>query len=159
MDTKNGAAPAILVIDEHGVYRRGLRALIEANIVPGQVIEAAVVDSVNRFVPFDLILIDVGGLQSTDFMKDVRQRHPQTRVAAMSISNNRSDVLNCLAAGFHGFIFKLQPQSQFLAAVQDLLSGRIYVPRWPAEPHEPSAGLPQSVNVQAERPQPPACRE
>jgi DNA-binding NarL/FixJ family response regulator len=153
MDATNGAAPAILVIDEHSVYRRGLRAIIEAHIVPSRVIEAAALDCVDWSLRFDLILIDGMGVspKSIEHLKEMHEMDPQTRMAVMSVSNTRADVINCLAAGFHGFIYKLQADSEFLAAVQDLLSGRIYVPRWLADAQEQRAELPPSVNVHGER--------
>jgi DNA-binding NarL/FixJ family response regulator len=39
-------------------------------------------------------------------------------------------VLNCLSAGFHGYLHKLQPDDEWISAITDLLSGRIYVPPW-----------------------------
>jgi DNA-binding NarL/FixJ family response regulator len=83
-------------------------------------------------------LIDGMGvsLKSIELLKEMHESNPQTRMALISVSNTRADVINCLAAGFHGFIYKLQSDREFLAAVQDLLSGRIYVPRWLADAHE-----------------------
>jgi DNA-binding NarL/FixJ family response regulator len=45
-------------------------------------------------------------------------------------SNTKADVLSCLSARFHAFVYKLQSDEEFLTAIKDLLSGRIYVPRW-----------------------------
>jgi len=46
----------------------------------------------------------------------------------MSASNTRTDMLASLGAGFHGFISKHQPDAEILAGINDVLSGRIYVP-------------------------------
>jgi DNA-binding NarL/FixJ family response regulator len=129
----------ILVIDDNGVYRSGVRSVIETRVQGSRVVEANKLQSVLHHLhtdpSFDLVLIDARSLgeHSLDLLKEAHQRSPTTRFAVMSTSNTRADVMNCLSAGFHGFIYKLQSEEEFLAAVSDLLSGRIYVPRWLAD--------------------------
>ena len=79
---------------------------------------------------FDLVLVGTGrsSLAPLDFLKKWREAAPTTRFAIMSASNTRTDMLASLAAGFHGFISKHQPDTEILAAINDILSGRIYVP-------------------------------
>jgi DNA-binding CsgD family transcriptional regulator len=54
-------------------------------------------------------------------------RHTRPNRARIS-SDTRTDILASLAAGFHGFISKHQSDTDILAAITDILSGRIYVP-------------------------------
>ncbi|MFZ0460301.1 MAG: response regulator transcription factor, partial [Rhodoplanes sp.] len=63
-----------------------------------------------------------------DSLKAAREASPATRFAVVSTSNTRADILATLAAGFHGFISKRQSDTEILAAVTDILAGRIYVP-------------------------------
>jgi len=125
----------ILVIDEHRVYRSGIRTLIEGSVPDAHVVEAAEFGVFAAREYFDLVLIDANSLsyQLLDFLKEVHELNPTTRFAVMSNSNTRADVLNCLSAGFHGFVHKFQSDEELLTAVNDLLSGRIYVPRWMAD--------------------------
>jgi DNA-binding NarL/FixJ family response regulator len=69
----------------------------------------------------------------------------------MSTSRTRTDVLNCLAAGFHGFLDKHQSDEGLLGAITDLLSGRIYVPPWVVQDgdHKPEVQL--SINIGQEK--------
>src|SRR5262245_9653239 len=129
------AVSVILVVDEHSVYRSGLRDVIELRVEQSRVIEASAVDEVDESMAFDLVLIDSGSLtqRSLRLLKEIHELNPQTRFAVMSNSNTRADVLNCLSAGFHGFVYKLQSDDELLTAINDLLSGRIYVPRWLAD--------------------------
>lgn len=132
----------ILVVDDHSVYRGGLRSVIEANVHQACVFEASDLSILREYVKakrcFDLVLIDSKSLsqQSLGLVREVHEFSPATRFAVMSTSHTRADVLTCLSAGFHGFLNKLQPAEEILAAVHDLLSGRIYVPRWLAEAGE-----------------------
>ena len=142
----------ILVIDQHSVYRSGLRALIEARIQHSRVVENSEFEGFAADQHYDLILIDVGSLSHRwlDWLKNVNERSPATRFAVMSTSNTRADVLNCLSAGFHGFVHKLQSDQELIIAINDLLSGRIYVPRWLADGDDDEVEVPPSVNTELE---------
>jgi DNA-binding NarL/FixJ family response regulator len=146
------AVSVILVVDEHSVYRNGLRDVIETRIDRSRVVEASSIDVVDGNHVFDLVLIDAGSLtqRTLGALKQIHEVSPETRFAVMSTSNTRADVLNCLSAGFHGFVYKLQSDSELITALNDLLSGRIYVPRWLADGDDGKTEIPPSVNVRTE---------
>ena len=102
----------------------------------------------------DLVLINSGSLSYhlLDLLKEAHELNPTTRFAVMSASNTRADVLNCLSAGFHGFVYKLQSDEEFLRAITDLLSGRIFVPGWIADGDGDTPELPPSVNTRMQMP-------
>jgi DNA-binding NarL/FixJ family response regulator len=125
--------PRFLVCDEQSVYRMGLRSLIGAEIPRAEVIEASnlpqALDHI-RNSTIDLVLVGTGrsSLAALDSLKAARETSPATRFAVVSTSDTRADILATLAAGFHGFISKHQSDTEILAAVTDILAGRIYVP-------------------------------
>jgi DNA-binding NarL/FixJ family response regulator len=124
--------PRILVLDEHAVYRTGLREFIGAQIPRAEVIEASSLIQALTLIrngAFDLVLIGVA-LSSIglDSLKAARETSPATRFAIISASDTRADILASLAAGFHGFISKHQSDADIVAAITDMMSGRIYVP-------------------------------
>jgi DNA-binding NarL/FixJ family response regulator len=143
----------ILVIDEHRVYRSGIRELIDARIQRARVVEATGFEPLAESQYFDLVLIDSGCLsyRLLDLLREVHELNPTTRFAVMSTSNTRADVLNCLSAGFHGFVHKLQSDEELLTAINDLLSGRIYVPRWIADGEDDRPEIPPSINIRVEK--------
>ncbi|MGA8157069.1 MAG: response regulator transcription factor [Rhodoplanes sp.] len=125
--------PRFLVCDGQSVYRIGLRSLISAEIPRAEVIEASnlpqALDHI-RNSTIDLVLVGTGrsSLAALDSLKAARETSPATRFAVVSTSDTRADILATLAAGFHGFISKHQSDTEILAAVTDILAGRIYVP-------------------------------
>lgn len=141
----------ILVVDEHSIYRSGLRDVIQARF-HCRVFEASRFEHFDADANFDLILIDFGCLTpgALRVLAEVHDIRPATRVAVMSTSNIRSDVLSCLSAGFHGFVPKLQSDEELLSAIEDLLSGRIYVPRWLVDDDIDQPAIPQVVNFDLE---------
>lgn len=144
----------VLVIDQQGVYRSGLRELIEARVRRCRVLEASGVEDVAFEQFFDLILVDSRCLSQRllDCLKALHELNPEIRFAVTSSSNSRADVLSCLSAGFHGFLYKLQSDQEMITAINDLLSGRISVPRWLADGDHERTEIPPSINVEFESP-------
>jgi len=125
--------PRILVLDEQTIYRTGLRELISAKVPCAEVIEASSFTqafSQIRDGAFDLVLmgVDRSSVRPLDSLKAAREASPATRFAIVSWSDTRAEILASLAAGFHGFISKHQSDTDIIAAITDILSGRIYAP-------------------------------
>ena len=125
--------PRILVFDVHCSCRAGLRRLVEAEIPCAEIVEASSPNDVLALIRqevFDLVLLDTGrpSSGSSDSLNLAHEVSPATRIAIISATDTRSDILACLVAGFHGFISKRQSDTDILAAIKDILSGRIYVP-------------------------------
>jgi DNA-binding NarL/FixJ family response regulator len=138
--------PRILVFDEQTIYCVGLRNLISTQVPCAEVTDAsnfneALFQVRNRV--FDLVLIGTGrsGLGPLASLKLVREASPSTRFAIISASDTRADILETMAAGFHGFISKHQSDLDILSAIMDILSGRIYVPRSFAEAADGGASI------------------
>lgn len=133
------AEKRILVVDKHGIYRKGIRSLIETSIPHVRVFEAndlaAALPLLESKKYFDLILIDFNELggRSRKWLQDAFDLSPTTRLAVLSTSRARGDVISSLIAGFHGFVLKLQVDEEIIAAITDVLAGRIYVPCWFAD--------------------------
>jgi len=127
--------PTILLVDAQDVYRRGIKQLIENGIADARVIETSVLRYSDLAEKIDLVLIDLGSLDqhSSEILHDANDRNPDIHHAIISASRNRSDVLNCLSAGFRGYVHKHQSDKEWISAISDLLSGRIYVPQWLAQ--------------------------
>jgi hypothetical protein len=88
--------PAILLVDEHGIYRRGIRALIEEQAGLARVTACANLRGAFDEV-FNLLLIDSNCLDQHShhhLLQEARTRAPRMRLAMMSTSSARSDVLS-----------------------------------------------------------------
>ena len=154
---KAGAALRILLVDPHSVYRRGLRSII-AEAMPGtEILEAGTLNQgladVRSIEPVDVLLVDLDqpSFRSVHLLKQAFEVSPKTRFAIISGSDTRQSILASLAAGFHGFISKQQPDGDILQAIRDIASGRIYVPPTLAEteagdaPSDRSAEVPNAI--------------
>ena len=124
----------IVIADDHGLYRRGLRLALVAGIPGAEIFEAACFDAVVNLLEeqasIDLAILDLNmpGLVNQEVLSDVLSAYPDTRFAIVSGDDSRSEILTALSIGLHGYIVKSQKDEEVVLAVNEILAGRIYVP-------------------------------
>jgi len=124
----------IVIADDHGLYRRGLRLALTAGIAGAEIFDAesfdAVVSLLGQQVPIDLAILDLNmpGLFDQEILGDVLSAHPDTRFAIVSADDSRAEILKALSIGLHGYIVKSQKDEEVVLAVNEILAGRTYVP-------------------------------
>ncbi|AID28219.1 response regulator [Mesorhizobium huakuii 7653R] len=124
----------IVIADDHGLYRRGLRLALLAGIPNAEIFEAscfdAVVNLLEEQASIDLAILDLNmpGLVNQEVLSDVLSAYPDTRFAIVSGDDSLSEILTALSIGLHGYIVKSQKDEEVVLAVNEILAGRIYVP-------------------------------
>jgi DNA-binding NarL/FixJ family response regulator len=110
----------VLVVDDHDLFRTGLRNLLEEQSV-NVVGEAGDGESAIRLAPDlapDVIIMDLnmpgaGGVETTRRLASLA---PLSRVVVLTISADDEDVMNAVLAGACGYLLKD-------ASIQDLIAG------------------------------------
>lgn len=126
----------VLVADDHSLYRTGLSFLLKDKLGFSSVIEAATFDAaldrLSEPAKIDLALFDLSmpGISGPESLSVVKETYPGLRVAIVSGSEERNDVLRTVATGLSGYVPKSLPDDEIVNALQDILGGRIYVPRF-----------------------------
>ncbi len=125
----------ILIADDHGVVREGLRALFTR--VPGfsVVAEASdgaeVVRRVHERKP-DVAVVDISmpKVSGIDAVRQIRKSSPSTKVLVLTIHENEEYVHQLIAAGASGYVLKDAGKDEIVAAVHAVRSGeRFFSPR------------------------------
>ncbi len=110
----------VLLVDDHDLFRTGLRTLLEeqgVNIVGEASAGEEAVELVKQEAP-DVVLMDLempgkGGVEAT---REIAAAAPLTRVVVLTISDQDSDVMDAVVAGACGYLLKD-------ATIQELLRG------------------------------------
>jgi len=124
----------IVIADDHGLYRRGLRLALTAGIPGAEIFDASCLDTVISLLEqqpsIDLVILDLNmpGLFDQEILGDVMAAHPDTYFAIVSAEDSRAEILKALSIGLHGYIVKSQKDEEVMLAVNEILEGRIYVP-------------------------------
>jgi DNA-binding NarL/FixJ family response regulator len=115
----------IMVVDDHAVVRRGVRALLESQ--PGWEVAAEAstgreaVDVAKRLQPdivvMDLSLPELNGLDAT---QQILKVSPRTEVLVLTMHHSEELARKVLQAGARGYILKSDADESLIAAVESL---------------------------------------
>ena len=122
----------IVLADDHGVVREGLRAVLGAEADLRVIGEASsgleATRLVERLEPdvlvLDLMLPGLGGLEVT---RQIRKRSRKTRVVILSMHANEAYVLEALRNGAAGYVLKDASTAELIKAVREAVAGRRYL--------------------------------
>ena len=121
----------ILVVDDHAMFREGVRGLLERNgfrVVgeagDGREAMAAVLELSPDLVIMDLSMPNIDGIAAT---RDIMASSPDTKVIALSIHAGKRFVESMLQAGAAGYILKDSVPEQLVEAVHAVLKGETYL--------------------------------
>lgn len=118
----------VMVVDDHPMWRDGVRADIEADGRARVVAEAADADSAIatalRERP-DLVLMDLNmpGLPGTTAIRRISEELPTIRLLVLSASAAEPDVLEAVKAGASGYLLKSATGAELKRAVQQVARG------------------------------------
>lgn len=118
-------AVRILVADDHGLIRRGVRALLEVEQGWEICAEAATgreaVEKTKQLKP-DLVVMDLDmpGLNGLEATRQILKELPQTEVLILTIHESELLIREVLNAGAHGYLLKSDVDTDLIAAVQAL---------------------------------------
>lgn len=125
-------ATRILIADDHGLIRAGLRALLE-DVPDMQVVgEAADGHTVLRLTAElqpDIVLMDISmpGMNGIEATRKLQEISPQTRVLALTVYEDEGMLREMIRAGAFGYIIKRAIDSELLNAIHVVSQGHMYV--------------------------------
>jgi DNA-binding NarL/FixJ family response regulator len=126
----------VLIADDHSLYRSGLSLLLKDRLGINEVIEVGSLDEaldlLAHHADMKLALFDLSmpGMAGPESLAAVKSAYPETFIAVISGSEDPHNVLKCISAGLSGYIPKSLPEENIAAALEMMLAGSIFVPRF-----------------------------
>ncbi|EFL19134.1 response regulator transcription factor [Streptomyces sp. C] len=128
MEEEDRTIPRVLIVDDHPLFREGLRAALESTRGAVVVAEAEtggeVPDAVDRHRPdvvvMDLSLPDVSGIEAT---RRLAGTHPGLPVLMLTMSDDDGSLLAALQAGARGYVVKGAGSEEVLHALRTVAAG------------------------------------
>ncbi len=119
----------ILLADDHGVVRKGLKFLLESEGGLSVVGEAAdgreAVDLAGTLEP-DVVVMDIAmpRLNGIDATGQIVKRRPATAVIILSMHSDEEYLVRALTAGARGYLLKDSAEAELAGAVRSVAEGR-----------------------------------
>lgn len=122
----------ILVVDDHEVVRRGIRALLTTEAGFEVIGEATngreAVDAFARLAP-DVVLMDIvmPEMDGIEAIQRIRADHPRARILVLTSFSSDSKLLPAVKAGATGYLLKDVTPEEFLKAIRYAAEGRTFL--------------------------------
>jgi two-component system nitrate/nitrite response regulator NarL len=123
----------LLVVDDHPLFRQGVRQLIELDSELSLIAEAATPNEAMRCIESgkpDLVLLDLNlgsGTNGLDFLKILRDTWPDLPIVILTVSDSEDDLLQALRDGAAGYLLKNIPPEDVLTGIHSALDGRLEI--------------------------------
>jgi DNA-binding NarL/FixJ family response regulator len=134
--SKEGVHPPkknrIMIVEDHPVFRMGLRELIDQEddlVVCGESDDAGkAFDEISRLNP-DLVIVDISlkGRDGIELVQDVRKHYKDLPTLVLSMHDESRFAERSLLAGAKGYIMKRETSSSIVDAIRCVLGGKLYV--------------------------------
>ena len=123
----------VLLVDDHPVFRDGLKAIVDSHPQLRVVAEAAslgeAVSQLKKQKAIQVLITDLSLPDGTgqELLERALRRNSALRVVVLSVSRLDSDVLAALESGAAAYLTKNATRQQVLHALDEVLEGRTFV--------------------------------
>lgn len=123
----------ILCVEDHPVYREGLKAIIGSE--PDMLLVGHAANAVQAIAEFrhlrpDVTLMDfrLPGANGVDILIAIRGEFPHARVIMLTTSDGDAEIQRAMRAGASAYILKSMPMEELLRVIRSVHAGRRHVP-------------------------------
>jgi len=117
----------ILLIDDHAMFRTGLRMVLAAAIENVEIVEASTMDRAihSALGKIDVVLLDIQlpGLSGVEGIALLKRKWLHTPILMLSAHDQPAMVQEALARGAAGFVSKAESAEKIVAAIAAVLGG------------------------------------
>ena len=122
---------SVLVADDHGVVREGLRRLVEAEHdlkISGEASDGReVLEQVEKHQP-DVVVLDItmprlGGFET---LERLRAKHPEVKVILLSVHGDPPFIQSAISLGADGYVLKNGRAQEIISAIRAVTKGGSY---------------------------------
>jgi len=121
----------VLIVDDHAIVRKGIRALLSeaggfevvGEAGNGQEAVLRAQESSPDVILMDLLMPGMDGIEAT---RQIASRQPQTRILVLTSFAADNKVFPAIKAGASGYLLKTSAGAELVTAVREVLKGKQY---------------------------------
>jgi len=122
----------IVVVDDHTIFRSGVRLLISAEpgfVVAGEASDGlAAIECVKETQP-QVVLLDLTMPKMNGFevIAEIKRQFPNTKVVVLTVHETEDYILTALKSGADGYVLKDDTREDLISAIKSVLRGKQYL--------------------------------
>jgi two-component system, NarL family, invasion response regulator UvrY len=122
----------ILIADDHGIVRRGLKQIVsecEGMEVAGEAASGQQALDLARQEQFDVAVVDIAmpGRGGLDILKDLRAARPAMKIIVLSVYSEEQYAIRSLRDGASAYLTKSNATDELVRAIQTVAAGKRYI--------------------------------
>ncbi len=124
----------LLIVDDHGLVREGLKAIVAQSDLQAQCLEAwdeaSIWQQLSQHADIDLVLLDIQlpGLSGMELLKRIVKERAQLPIIMLSADHDSDTVSQALQLGASGFMPKSSLNQVLISAIRLVVAGGVYIP-------------------------------
>jgi DNA-binding NarL/FixJ family response regulator len=122
--------PKILLADDHGLVRAGMRSILEAEFeIAGEVADGRELVRAARKLRPDVIVADIGmpNLNGLEAIRQLEKEDVQAKTVFVTMHSGVDFAVQALRLGASGYLLKVDASEELVRAVTEALAGRLYI--------------------------------
>jgi DNA-binding NarL/FixJ family response regulator len=129
--SEDGQSPRVLLVDDHDLFRTGLRNLLEEQGIDivGDVDSGTEALRKIREVAPEVVVMDLNmpGISGVEATRQIAMVAPLTRVLVLTISDQDADVMDAILAGACGYLLKDASITELITGIRAAAAGESLV--------------------------------
>ncbi|HTD47209.1 MAG TPA: response regulator transcription factor, partial [bacterium] len=121
----------ILLADDHGIFRQGVKALLEREgfRVDGEAADGHTAIQMAAQLTPDVVVVDLAMplLNGLDAAREITRVSPRTRTILLTMHAEDPYVARALQAGVRGYVLKSQAAEDLVQAIREVARGAVYL--------------------------------
>jgi DNA-binding NarL/FixJ family response regulator len=123
---------SILLVDDHEVFREGLRMLLQSQTdftIVGEATNSQQAITLTQNLHPDIVILDIAmpGLSGLDAIQPIRAAHEDLRVIILSAHSDEHYAVRALQFGAAGYVLKEQSGAELIHAIREARQGHTYI--------------------------------
>ena len=128
----------ILIADDHGIVRKGLKQIVADNpdmVVAGEAASGQEALELAQAQDFDVAIIDIAmpGRGGLEILKSLRTQSPSLKIIMLSMYSEEQYAIRSLRNGASAYLTKANATDELIKAIETVASGKRYITQSVAE--------------------------
>jgi len=122
----------IVLADDHALFRKGLRKILEERAdleVIGEANDGFELLSLLRKLTPDMIILDISmpNLRGVEAIQEIKKIYPDTKVLMLTMHKDKEYLYQTISAGADGYFLKKDADAELFSAIEKIRKGGMYL--------------------------------